>query len=254
MQNIILSKKKKVRKFFFFNKIIKLRANIQNKTKLLTFSKKKWEISKKIYARKFKWYQKYKINDQSIYLAIKYATTGNKYVHYYRNSKNHSKNLQLLYGIASKRKLKNLLKYFKSKKKFRLNLLEILKIMESRLDSVLLRSKFAKSIRDSQQLILHGKILVNKKVVKSPCYYLKAWDTISLKPCDYYLITENLKYYYKNWKFRRKSGIWPHPPKHFLTNYTTLQIIFGVANFHSVSAGLFYYLNLDKIINKSYYN
>ena len=249
MQNLFL----KTKKTPFFNQLIKLRANFQNKTKLLKFKKKKWKLTKNAYAKKFKWYQKYKVNDQSMYLAVKYAISGNKYLHYFRNSNVHKKNLQLFYGILSKRKFKNQLKYLKKKKKFKLHTLELIKFFESRLDSVIFRAKFSKSIQDAQQLILHGKILVNKKIIKSISYFLKPWDIISVENFNHYLIVNNLKYYYKNWKFN-KTSIWPHPSKHLLINYTTFEILFGVVNFHSASLGFFYYLNLDKIINKSYYN
>lgn len=131
--------------------------------------------------------------------------------------------------------------------------MELLKLFESRLDSIILRAKFSKSIRDAQQLIIHGKILVNKKKVKAPNFRLKPWDIISIDQSNHYLIKDNLKYYFKNWKNNR-VGIWPHPPKHFLINYSTLEILFGIVNYHSVSSGLFYHLNLDKILTKAYYN
>lgn len=54
--------------------------------------------------------------------------------------------------------------------------------LESRLDSVLVRSGFGPTRFFCKQLVSHGHILVNDKKVKSPSHRLKKGDTVRVKP------------------------------------------------------------------------
>jgi small subunit ribosomal protein S4 len=56
----------------------------------------------------------------------------------------------------------------------------LLKLCEMRLDNIVRRVGYALSIKTARQLVSHGHIKVNGKVVKIPSYILKEGDEISL--------------------------------------------------------------------------
>ncbi|MBQ3446963.1 MAG: 30S ribosomal protein S4 [Synergistaceae bacterium] len=57
----------------------------------------------------------------------------------------------------------------------------LLKALECRLDNLVYRTGFARSIRQARQLVTHGHILVNGQKVDIPSYGVKVNDVISLK-------------------------------------------------------------------------
>ena len=57
----------------------------------------------------------------------------------------------------------------------------LLRALECRLDNLVYRIGFARSIRQARQLVSHGHILVNGSKVDIPSYGVKVNDTISLK-------------------------------------------------------------------------
>ncbi len=57
----------------------------------------------------------------------------------------------------------------------------LLKALECRLDNLVYRTGFARSIRQARQLVTHGHILVNGSKVDIPSYGVKVNDVISLK-------------------------------------------------------------------------
>jgi small subunit ribosomal protein S4 len=57
----------------------------------------------------------------------------------------------------------------------------LVQTLETRLDSVVLRSRFARTIYQARQVVTHRHILVNGKIVKSPGYQVKPGDQISVK-------------------------------------------------------------------------
>ncbi len=87
-------------------------------------------------------------------------------------------------------------------------------ILESRLDMVIFRSKIAKTIFESKQIINHGKIKVNNKIITSSNYILKRGDIITLNNFKiekkfYYLKKKNkdLKKNYNLIKIIRKNKV-----------------------------------------------
>ena len=131
-------------------------------------------------------------------------------------------------------------KIFKSKKNnYKLN---FLKLFEKRLDVILYRARFCYSLRNAQQFIVHGKVFVNNKIVKSKSYLLKSGDLISLDLKYFELIEFNLS----------KSKTWPIPPKHLTINYKTMQIIFNDIENTNISLMFPFNLNLEKILVNSY--
>jgi len=59
---------------------------------------------------------------------------------------------------------------------------EFIRILESRLDNVILRLGLATSRPQARQLVSHGYFLVNGKAINVPSYQLEKGDTISFKP------------------------------------------------------------------------
>ena len=57
----------------------------------------------------------------------------------------------------------------------------LIKKLESRLDNIVYRTGFARSIRQARQMVVHGHILVNGSRVDIPSYELSLGDQISLK-------------------------------------------------------------------------
>ncbi|UQY79889.1 30S ribosomal protein S4 [Candidatus Hepatincola sp. Av] len=57
----------------------------------------------------------------------------------------------------------------------------LISILESRLDTVIYRMKFAQTMFASRQFVNHGHILVNGKKVNIPSYLVKAGDEIEVK-------------------------------------------------------------------------
>ena len=57
---------------------------------------------------------------------------------------------------------------------------QFLKYLETRLDNIVKRTGFATSLRTARQLVLHGHIRVNDKVVNVPSYQVKVGDKVSI--------------------------------------------------------------------------
>ena len=86
--------------------------------------------------------------------------------------------IKAYYGIFEKQ----LLRYFAmAKKSSEMTGVAMLKMLECRLDNLVYRIGFARSIRQARQIVSHGHILVNDAKVDIPSYGVKVGDTIALK-------------------------------------------------------------------------
>jgi ribosomal protein S4 len=236
-----------------YKTIIKRRENIENKTKLLKFKKKKWKKAAAFYLKGIRWYKRYKAQDQSRYIMTRYARKGNSFEKLFRNNLNNTKKLRLFYGGLSRKELKKYIKTFlltKTKKTMHKNLL-FLQLLERRLDTVLYRAKFARNFRNARQLISHKKVFVNNKIVNSPAYRLKQGDLITFNLNIKNVVESNLKYCLFNW-IRYKSRLWPIPPKHLIINYKTMEIIIDNIDLVNLSTDFKNSLHLEHILT-SYY-
>ena len=65
--------------------------------------------------------------------------------------------------------------------------------MESRLDVLMFRLHLVPSIRMARQIILHGNVTVNFKIIKKSGYNLKENDFLSFKP-EYIKKTKKMVY------------------------------------------------------------
>jgi small subunit ribosomal protein S4 len=80
----------------------------------------------------------------------------------------------------------------------------LITMLESRLDNIVYRMRFASSRAQARQLLLHGHILVNGKKVNIPSYIVKADDVVELseKGKKLTVVKESLKEY-------TRSGVVP---------------------------------------------
>lgn len=190
------------------------------------------------YQQKLTRYRKFKPKDQVRYLVSRYPSRGLSYQTRCKNNLRVLKRFRLFHGGLSRPYVASLTK-IAPKNKFRKVSSLFLEFFESRLDTVLYRSKFAFSVRNARQLILHGKILVNNKSIKTKSYVLRPGDIITIPFMYFNLIKTNIK----------RSVKLPVPPKYLTINYKTLQIIFGILKHTNLSLNFFYYLNVEKILN-----
>ena len=58
----------------------------------------------------------------------------------------------------------------------------LLRLLESRFDNVLVRLGFAGSRRQARQMILHGHWAINGRRVNIPSYQLREEDVITMRP------------------------------------------------------------------------
>ena len=87
--------------------------------------------------------------------------------------------MKFYYGNMNERQFRNV--YRKSIQKKGNTTENLIGFLESRLDTVIYRAKFATTVFSSRQLINHGHISVNGKRVNIPSYLVKADDTIEVK-------------------------------------------------------------------------
>ena len=231
---------KKTTKFKpLYKKFLSLRENVQNRQKLLKFRKKKWAKFVSFYNNKLKRYRKFKLQNQNIHVVSKRPDRYNAYTNRYKRKLKATNQLRLFAGNMRKRSLFRVASVCQGNRYSNLNQL-FLEILERRLDLILFRSKFCYSIRNAQQLIAHGKISVNQKVIRTSSYLVKNGDIIAVNLKSASIIESNIQ----------KSSIWPLPPKHLTINYKTMQIIVGDMVNTNTSVLFSFNLNLDKILVK----
>jgi small subunit ribosomal protein S4 len=223
-----------------YKKFVNVSENIKNSQKILKLKKKKWIHLINILNRKLKKYNKYKSYNQLQYLVSRNPNKWNSYKQgRYRNIVQTYKKFKLFYGHLNKKKIKILIKKTIRKSKTTNNInLNFLNLFESRLDVVLYRTKFCKSIRTARQLISHNGVLVNNNKVNNSSFTLKNGDFVKINNKYHKLIEKNLA----------TSNIWPIPPKHLTINYKTLQLIYGTIDSNNLSIYLNFNLNLEKLI------
>lgn len=125
--------------------------------------------------------------------------------------------IRAFYGNISEKQFQKL--YQKAKLMSGDILLNFLRLLELRLDTIVFRMNFAQSFNEARQLISHGHILVNNKKVTISSVDVKPGDTIGLHP-----------HYLKKWKAKLITQVnelnlanLPNPSilRQQLTNYTS---------------------------------
>ena len=87
--------------------------------------------------------------------------------------------LKSYYGNINERQFRNI--YRKAIKKRGDTTENLVALLETRLDTVIYRAKFAPTVFSARQLINHGHFKVNKKKVNVPSYLVKEEDLIEVK-------------------------------------------------------------------------
>ena len=87
--------------------------------------------------------------------------------------------MKFYYGNMNERQFRNI--YRKAIQKKGNTSENLVSFLESRLDTVIYRAKFASTVFAARQLINHGHIKVNGKKVNIPSYKVKAEDSIEIK-------------------------------------------------------------------------
>lgn len=228
----------------FYKQFLRLRKNIQNRSKLLKFKKQKWARFQQYLNNQLKFFRRFKVKDQFQLSISKFASRGNSFQKMFKNNLHERKTFSLFYGGLKKRYLKkHVLQFISSNhpiNKYADFRHKTLRFFESRLDTVLYRSNFSLSIKSASQLILHGHVLVNGTIIKTKSYVLKTNDLIEIACC---VKSRNLVK-----KSLDRSNFWPLPPKHLLINYKTLQILFIYSDDSNIMPTFNHYLNIDSLI------
>ena len=108
------------------------------------------------------------------------------------------------YGIRLTEKQKLRYHYGLMEKQFRRNVDEaarrkgntgelLLQLLEQRLDNVVRRAGFTRTVWASRQMVVHGHVLVNGKKVDRPSYPVKTGDRITLRDRIHKLARENME-------------------------------------------------------------
>lgn len=229
----------------FYKQFLKIRKNIQTRIKLFKFKKQKWSKLQNYSLKQLRFFRRYKVKDQYRTSKFKFASQGNSYKKKFKQNLIKIQTFNLFYGGLKKKYIKTHINNIKRKKHNKLKLQSyrqnILKFFESRLDVILYRAKFSFSIKNARQLILHGHILVNGKIIKTSSYRIKNNDLIEVakKQSSRALIQFNID----------SSNFWPIPPYYLQVNYNTFQIITKFANNESFKPMFSYYLNLNSVIS-----
>lgn len=227
----------------FYKQFLRLRKNIQNRSKLFKFKKQKWIKFQNYLKNQLKFYKRFKIKDQFQLSVSKFASRGNSFQKKFKNNLYEQKNFTLFFGNLKKKYIKRHISYFIRLKSICNSFdyrYKIVRFFESRLDIILYRANFSSSIRHASQLILHGCILVNKILVKTKSYILKTNDLIEIV---YSTKSRNLVK-----KILDRSNFWPIPPKHLLINYKTLQVLFVYKDNSNLIPIFNHYLNIDSVV------
>ena len=95
--------------------------------------------------------------------------------------------MKFYYGNLNERQFRNV--YRKAIKKRGNTTENLVGFLESRLDTVIYRAKFAMTVFSARQLINHGHIKVNGKKVNIPSYLIKAEDSIEIKDKSRNIVT-----------------------------------------------------------------
>ena len=224
----------------FYKQFLLIRKNIQNRIKVFKFKRLKWKKFQDYARKQLRFYKRYKFHEQYRIKVSKFASKGNSFKKKFRNDLRVRKSFSLFYGGLKKKYIKtsiNKIKKIKNSNNFSLN---TLKFFESRLDTILYRSKFSFSIKNARQMIRHGHVLVNGLIIKTKSYLLKSNDLVE--------IAYNLKSRSFVKKNLDRSNFWPIPPKHLIVNYKTCQIIYIDSNTFFNLPNFEHYLNIDSLV------
>lgn len=213
--------------------------------------KEKWQefldtqIQSKNFFNRFKPYTSY------AYKSSKFASQGNSFSKKFKNNLLAKIIFNYLYGGLSRKYLKDKMTKIYTSKKIKSSISICTEFFESRLDSVLYKAKFCKSVKSAQQLITHKHVKVNNIIEKNKAYILKKGDLITFNSRSLKLVEKNLK---EKIQSCPDFVIWPFPSSYLNINYKTLEIIMGDINAFNFSNSFNLKPNTHSVITTSYRN
>ena len=228
-----------------YKKFIRLRKNVQNKKKVSLgfFKKKKWKNLNKFLRRQtYRRKKKFRAYDLTNYHIKKY---GSKFKRSFLMNLLNKQGFSLFYGSIKNKHIKKLV--FRARKtsiqKKKAKVLTFFKLIELRLDTVLYRSHFTKSIREAKFLIKHGHINVNNLTVLNNNLTIGKGDCITTSNKINTVVKYNIL----------SSNMWPIPPENYIINYKIFSIcIVDNTNLNTLYNKFPFYFSISKLIN--YYN
>lgn len=186
----------------------------------------------------------------NFYSTSKFASPGNSFKKKFKNNLLAKKTFNYFYGGGLLKKyLKNRMTEIYRSKKHRNPMKTCIEFFESRLDSVIYRSKFSYSMKNARQLIAHKHIKVNNQIEKNKSYILKQGDLISINTKSIEIVKKNLN---KQFKERPDSILWPMSGNYLNINYNTLEIVFGDIKNFDFSTSFTFKLDTNSIITSHY--
>ena len=223
-----------------YKKFVRLRKNVQYRKKLFThFEKKKWKhLVSYLRTRMLRRKKNFEGFDHLSFFIPKY---GSAFKRKFLQNLLVKQRFSLFYGKLQNKKIKNLVNLSKNKLGNKFSAKDrLINNLENRLDTVLYRSHFVKSIREARLFIQHKHVYVNDVIVINNSFILNNGDIIRLSDKSIKLAKKNLF----------SSHLWPFPPEFLQINYKTFQIAF-IENLHKPSLSVFYpfWVDLNTIIN-----
>ena len=243
--------KAKNRKKGLYKKILASRKNIAGRMKVLRLKKKKWGAFIFFARKKFKFFQRYRFHDQSRLCVNRFGSRGNSLKRRFKHYIGKTKGLQVRYGGFKKKPFKSLFlkssKYSNNLKRFKIknqrldDITRTLFQLELRLDSILRNVKFCSTVLQARQMISHGHVLINNRVVRSHRAIIKHGDIVSVSsnPNIRDVVKSNIM----------ESNFWPIPPEFLQVNYRTLNVINTANGYEMKKIFIPYHLSLDTVIN-----
>jgi len=228
-----------------YKNFLLLKQNVQNRQKLYTFRKKKWQKFIQLAKRNSNKRPLNKLYDQTKLLLPVYSSFFKQKFRYNLYLK---KKISLFYGGLLKKSFKKIIisansnsKKSKGNKPPQILLLQQL---EGRLDVIIQRSFLMPSIRNVRLFIKHKQVIVNGRFVTNKKFQLKKGDLIEIVSSRRAFINKSIQ------KSVAYTGYWPLPPKNMQINYRTLQAI-CVKDLTTVnsSAQFLFWLDLNSTCN-----
>lgn len=260
-----------------YKKLLRLRVNPLKNNKVLKFKRKKWNIFIDRVSKTKNFFTKYKPHTHYNYNTSKFASQGNSYKKKFKNDLIAKKSFNYFYGNLRKKYLKTHISQIYKSKNFRDPMITLVEFFESRLDSVIYRSKFSYSIKNAQQLITHKHVRVNNRIEKNKSYMLKQGDFIQIDKKSIELVKMNFEQQFipELMKRRLESQLkieknelmkaalkkqikelpdyfYPIPPHYLTINYNTLEILVGDIKNFNFSTYFPFKLNIYSIIYNYY--
>jgi ribosomal protein S4 len=173
--------KNKHSRYRLLKHFLRFRGNINKLNKVVKFKKEKW----KVFLFHFNQREKnrnlfYKVFDQDMHLISKFTSLFRRR---FKQNLQNKRSLNLVYPGLTERRLKREIDNSRRKVAlYKANFTAVdylIEALESRLDVIIFRSHFVLSLRNSQQLIVHGFVYINGLRVTKKNYLVKIGDVIT---------------------------------------------------------------------------